>query len=80
MNELPRMRTIRQAIAEIKRSDPQTAFSERALRQAIADGFIPVVHVGERKRLVNMAAVETYLQGKYGTQSHDGSCRIRRII
>lgn len=78
MDRLPRMRTIRQAIAEIKRSDPQTAFSERALRQAIADGFIPVVHVGERKRLVNMEAVEAYLHGRNSdTPPEIGS--IRRI-
>ena len=79
MNELPRMRTIRQAIAEIKRNDPQTAFSERALRQAIADGDIPVVHVGERKRLVNMVAVETYLRGRNTGRPADSSGVIRRI-
>ena len=79
MNELPRMRTIRQAIAEIKRNDPQTAFSERALRQAIADGIIPVVYVGERKRLVNMAAVETYLRGRNTGRPADGSGVIRQI-
>ena len=79
MNELPRMRTIRQAMAEIRRSDPQTAFSERALRQAIADGIIPVVYVGERKRLVNMAAVETYLRGRNSSRPADSSGVIRRI-
>lgn len=79
MNELPRMRTIRQAMAEIRRNDPQTAFSERALRQAIADGIIPVVYVGERKRLVNMAAVETYLRGRNTGRPTDGSGVIRRI-
>ena len=79
MNELPKMRTIRQAMAEIRRNDPQTAFSERALRQAIADGVIPVVYVGERKRLVNMAAVETYLRGRNTGRQTDGSGVIRRI-
>lgn len=80
MNELPRMRTVRQAIAEIRRDDPQTAFSERALRQAIADGIIPVVYVGERKRLVNMAAVETYLRGRSGVRPADGTGTIRRVV
>lgn len=79
MNELPRMRTIRQAIAEIRRDDPQTAFSERALRQAIADGIIPVVYVGERKRLVNMAVVETYLRGRSNVQPAVAPGTIRRI-
>lgn len=78
-NNVPRMRTIRQAIAEIRANDPQTAFSERALRQAIADGIIPVVYVGERKRLVNMAAVETYLRGIYSSQQPNYTGTIRRI-
>lgn len=79
MNELPRMRTIRQAMAEIKRDDPQTAFSERALRQAIADGTIPVVYVGQRKRLVNMESVETYLRGMNGGRQNDSTGKIRQI-
>lgn len=79
MNELPRMRTIRQAIAEIKRNDPQTAFSERALRQAIADGIIPVVYVGQRKRLVNMAAVEQYMTGAAHNRHAEDRGKIRPI-
>ena len=52
MTDRPRMRTAPQAIAELKKIDPDTAFTLRALRRMMNNGEIPVVKV-ESKRLVN---------------------------
>lgn len=41
MNAIPRMRTIKQAISELKAKDSQTAFTETALRRAVLSGQIP---------------------------------------
>jgi len=56
---LPRMRTIKEAYAELKAKDPKTSLSEYALRRMIKTGQIPSVYTGNRY-LVNMALVENY--------------------
>lgn len=43
MNKIPRMRTISAAIKEIKEIDPNTCFTEHALRKAILTKHIPTV-------------------------------------
>lgn len=53
MNNTPRMRTIPQAYEEIKKADPNTAITIRALRRMAKTGEIPTVSVAS-KRLVNM--------------------------
>lgn len=50
---VPRMRTLPEAYAEIKKADPSTAYTLRALRAAVNKGEIPVTKVGN-KRLVNL--------------------------
>ncbi|MGN0467988.1 MAG: hypothetical protein ACI4GY_04615 [Acutalibacteraceae bacterium] len=50
---IPRMRTIPEAFKELKKADPETAYTLRALRSAVKKGEIPVVMVGN-KRLVNL--------------------------
>jgi len=50
---VPRMRTLPEAFAELKKADPYTAYTLRALRAAVNKGEIPVVRVGN-KRLVNL--------------------------
>lgn len=35
-NNIPRMRTVSNAVAEIKKIDPNTDFTERALRRMVA--------------------------------------------
>lgn len=50
---VPRLRTIPQAFEEIKRQDPDTAFTLRALRRMANNGEIPTVQI-ESKRLVNV--------------------------
>lgn len=62
MNSTPKMRTIRQAIKEIRESDPQTAFSEKALRRLVNTGTIAHVDIGQ-KYLIDLNSVNEYLRG-----------------
>ena len=55
-----RMRTISEAIKAIKEYDPQTAFTQTALRRMIKTGEIPSVRVGH-KNLVNLDVLFEYL-------------------
>ncbi len=52
MADRPRMRTAPQAIAELKKIDPDTAFTLTALKRMMKQGKIPVIMV-ESKRLIN---------------------------
>lgn len=65
LHKPPRMRGIKQAIEELRSADPNTAFTESALRRLILNGDLPSVRCGT-KYLVNMDALENYLR--------DGSC------
>lgn len=59
-NYIPKMRTINGAIEELKKLDPNTAFTAHALRMAINKGDIPRVLAGN-KNLVDMNDVTSYL-------------------
>lgn len=50
---IPRMRTIDNAYAEIKAIDPQTDFTKRALRRMVANKEIPTTKIGN-KNLKNL--------------------------
>ena len=50
---IPRMRTIDNAYAEIKAIDPQTDFTKRALRRMVANKEIPTTKIGN-KNLINL--------------------------
>ena len=63
MSITPRMRTIKQAINELKTQDSETAFTESALLRAISSGDIPHLRAGN-KILVNLDTVEKYLSGE----------------
>lgn len=52
-NRLPRMRTIPKAYEEIKKIDPDTSFSIRALRKLVSSGQIPTVKISN-KILINL--------------------------
>lgn len=52
-NTIPRMRTVSKAVAELKKLDPDTDFTERALRRMIAKKEIPTVLIGN-KNLINL--------------------------
>lgn len=57
---LPRMRTVPEAAAEIKASDPNTAITEYHIRQLALSGVLPRVKAG-RKLLINLDALIEYL-------------------
>ena len=50
---LPRMRTIPQAIKEIKALDPNTSITVSVLRRMVKDGVVETVQVAN-KRLLNL--------------------------
>ena len=57
---LPRMRTIQEAAAELKRIDPDTAITPYFIRRLVLNGTIPHVKAGN-KRLVNLDTLLEYL-------------------
>ena len=64
MNNLPRMRTVEKAMAEIKAADPETSLTLRALGRMINSNEIPSVNVNTKK-LINMDILYAYLNGEY---------------
>ena len=58
-NNIPRMRTIKEAIAEIKQIDDRSAINEWRLRQLVISGAIPSKMAG-KKYLVNLNDVFQY--------------------
>lgn len=58
---MARMRYIHQALAELKKSDPDTPITEYYLRRLVATGAVPFVKVG-RRRLINFDALLAYLE------------------
>lgn len=59
----PKMRTINQAIKEIKENDRDSALTERALRRLIKENKIVPIYVGNRA-LIDMDKLYAYLSGK----------------
>lgn len=57
----PRMRTIGEAAAELRKIDPGTAVTPYRIRQLVLDGTIPHVKAGN-KRLVNLDTLLRYLE------------------
>ena len=60
MTSIPKMRTLDNAIKEIKEVDPDTQLTRHALRRMMLNGTIPCVNLG-RKRLVDLNLVWNYL-------------------
>ena len=57
---MPRMRTASKAYRLILEQDPESEITLHYIRQLIATGAIPVVHVG-RKKLVDVDQLIAYL-------------------
>ena len=76
--QLPQMRTLPQAMTELKNTDPGTAVTLSALRRAVKQGRIPSVTV-ESKTLVNMVAVYDYFSGNHTDTGTDTKSGIRKI-
>lgn len=75
---LPRMRSAPEAIREIRREDPGTAFTLRALRRMMETGEIPVVKVCS-KRLINLDLLLEYLNHGTFQPEQTVTGQIRRI-
>lgn len=79
-----RMRTVKEAAAEIKAADPNTAVTEYHIRQLALKGVLPRVKAG-RKLLINLDTLLEYLQNPtadkfqvHNTTAVNGG--IRRIV
>ena len=57
---MPRMRTIQEAAAELRKHDPDTAVTAYAIRQMVLNNDIPHIKAG-KKHLINMETLEKYL-------------------
>ena len=57
----PRMRTIQEAAAELRRIDPHTAVTPYFIRRMVLSGAIPHVKAGN-KRLVNLDTLRRPVQ------------------
>ena len=72
------MRTVKEAISELRKSDPNTALTERAIRRMVITHEIPSVKVG-CKFLVNMAILEEYLNTGTPVQNNSLNGIVRKI-
>lgn len=57
---IPRMRTVKEAAAELKELDPHTALSEWRIRELALSGVLPRVQAG-KKLLINLDTLIEYL-------------------
>lgn len=56
----PRMRTVPQAVEELRKSDPDTQVTAHYIRRLLLDGKLPYREAG-RKRLVDMNELEKFI-------------------
>ncbi len=59
---IPKMRTIKELAAIVKKSDPETKLSERAIRTLAKSGELPSVQIGN-KYLISLETFEEFLKG-----------------
>ena len=78
MTPLPRMRTIPEAVAEIKTADPGTALTVHAVRQMIKAGELPHVRAGQ-KYLVNLDTLIDHLSNPQPAPEREKYGAIRAI-
>jgi len=77
---MPRMRTSKEVIEEIKAKDPGSRFTRHALQIKALNGEIPFIQVG-KKRLFDLDLVERYLSGEFILQQPELEThgKIRRL-
>ena len=78
VTNVPRMRTIPDAVRLLHEMDADCAVTVRAVRRFVDDGKLPVTHVGS-KRLVNFDALLRLLDCPVAPVPETRSGRIRRI-
>lgn len=71
MTNLARMRTIDQAIEQLRKDDPQSSLTRHALRQMVLTGHVPHVKAGS-KYLLNYDGLLAVLAGETKTVESDG--------
>ena len=77
---MTRMRTIDQAIAQLRQDDPQSCLTRHALRQMVLSGAVPHVRAGQ-KYLVNYDGLLSVLAGEAKSAELDAQYgQIRRIF
>ncbi len=59
--QIPRMRTVKEAAAEIKQLDEHTAMTEWRIRELALAGVLPRVQAG-KKLLINLDTLFEYLE------------------
>lgn len=57
---IPKMRTIDEAVIELKKEDEKTAVTKNFVRSLVVSGKIPSVKAG-RKYLINLSVLKEYL-------------------
>lgn len=57
---LPHIRTIREAVAELKQSRPAIGIGEKLIRSAVKDGRIPSIRIGNREYIAMQSFDEPY--------------------
>ena len=57
---LPHIRTIREAAAELKQSRPMMGIGEKLIRSAVKDGRIPSIRIGNREYIAMQSFDEPY--------------------
>jgi hypothetical protein len=75
---LPKIRTLQEAYAEIKLSDPQTTLSFYTFRNFVVSGAIPSRKTGKRY-LINMADVERFFVNEVSEQIIPAKQGIRAV-
>ena len=81
---IPRMRTVKEAAAEIKQLDAHTAMTEWRIRELALSGVLPRVQAG-KKLLINLDTLFEYLENptaeKFQPKQDDNAavCGIRKI-
>ena len=75
---LPRMRLLKEAVAEIKQMDPNSAVTTYFIRQLALEGKIKSVMAG-RKRLINFDDLLQYLALSQNSEP-EADHEIRKIV
>jgi hypothetical protein len=75
---MARLRTLKNAVAEIKAKDPKSDFNLHLLRKLIAQGIMPVIRSG-KKQFVDMDILENYISTDHGTPVEKSVSGIRLV-
>ena len=75
---MARLRTLKNAVAEMKNQDPQSDFNLHLLRKLITLELIPVVRSG-KKQFVDLDILENYFSADHGISVEKSVSGIRPV-